>query len=44
MACKYAKFDAEDGRYKCNITGDQCFYLIPNEKRCMEEFEEDEER
>jgi hypothetical protein len=39
MACQYAKFDAEDCQYTCNITGDRCFYFIPNEKKCMEEFE-----
>lgn len=39
MACKYAKMDPELCRYMCNITGDQCVYFIPNEKKCMEEFE-----
>ena len=43
MACKYAKFDAEDCKYTCNISGDQCFYFPPNEERCMEDFEEDME-
>ena len=43
MGCKYANFDAEDGQYICNITGCRCVYFIPNEKRCMEEFEDESE-
>lgn len=38
MACKCAKFDANEGRYYCNVSGDQCIYLIPNSKRCAEDY------
>ena len=38
MACKSAKFDEDECRYYCEVTGDQCMYLIPNSKRCANEY------
>lgn len=40
MSCKCAKFDLEEGRYYCEVSGDQCIYLIPNSKRCADDYGE----
>jgi hypothetical protein len=40
MACKCAKFDTDNGRWDCSVSGDNCMYLIPNSKRCAEEWGE----
>ncbi len=40
MSCKAAKFDPDEGRYYCDISGDQCMYYIPNSKKCAEEYGE----
>lgn len=38
MSCKASRFDPDEGRYYCDISGDQCMYLIPSSKKCMEEY------
>ena len=40
MACKCTKFDPDEGRFMCSVTGDSCMYLIPNSAKCAEEYEE----
>lgn len=40
MSCKAAKFDPDEGRYYCEVSGDQCTYYIPNSKKCAEEYGE----
>lgn len=40
MSCKSASFDEYEGRYYCEVSGSQCMFLIPNSKRCAEEFGE----
>lgn len=40
MSCKCAKYDVEDGRYICDVTGGDCMYLFPNSTRCAEEWGE----
>lgn len=40
MSCKAAKFDQDEGRYYCEVSGDQCMYYIPNSKKCAEEYGE----
>lgn len=40
MSCKCAKYDLDDGRYKCSVSGDGCMYLIPDSKICAEEWGE----
>ena len=40
MGCKCAKFDPDSGRYDCAVSGDGCIYMIPNSKRCAEEYGE----
>ncbi len=40
VACKCAKYDPEEGRYSCSVSGDGCMYLIPNSKRCAIEYDE----
>ena len=40
MSCKAAKFDPDEGRYYCDVSGDQCMYYIPNSKKCAEEYGE----
>jgi len=39
MSCICALYD-DEGRYNCSISGDSCIYLIPNSKRCAEEYGE----
>lgn len=36
MSCKYAKFDSEEGRYDCELTG-KCIYMLADMKRCLSE-------
>lgn len=38
MSCKAVKFDPDEGRYYCEVSGDQ--YYIPNSKKCAEEYGE----
>lgn len=40
MSCKAAKFDPDEGRYYCEISGDRCMYYIPSSKKCDEEYGE----
>lgn len=40
MACKCAKFDESVGRYQCDVSGSECIYMMPNSKRCAEEYGE----
>lgn len=40
MGCKCASFDPDTGRYDCSVSGDWCMYLIPNSKRCAEDYGE----
>ncbi len=40
LSCKCAVYDSDSGRYKCQVSGDGCMYLIPNSKRCAEDFGE----
>lgn len=40
MSCKCAKYDPDEGRYYCEVSGDQCVYWIPNSKRCAEDYGE----
>lgn len=39
-SCKAAKFDPDEGRYKCDVSGDGCMYLIPDSKRCAKDYGE----
>lgn len=34
MACKCAKRQGMFGRYGCDVTGDECVFLIPNAHSC----------
>lgn len=38
--CACASFDPDDGHWSCSISGDGCMYLIPDSKRCAEEYGE----
>jgi hypothetical protein len=40
MSCKCATLQVDEGRYKCSVSSDGCMYMIPNSKRCAEQFEE----
>ena len=33
-------FDPDEGRYYCEVSGDQCMCYIPDSKRCAEEYGE----
>lgn len=37
MKCKYASFKSV-GKYYCSVSGNECMYLIPDSKRCTEEY------
>lgn len=39
MGCKCAKFDEDEGRYYCEVSGSQCMYLIPS-KACARDYGE----
>lgn len=34
MGCKCARYDGEDGRWQCSVSGDGCMFMIPNAKAC----------
>lgn len=36
MGCKYSRFSNE-GRFFCTVTDDECVYLLPSQKRCIED-------
>ncbi len=36
MGCTYAKYDADDARYSCGVTGGGCVFMMPDSKRCAE--------
>ena len=38
--CTSSMFDPDEGRYYCEVSGDQCMYYIPDSKRCAEEYGE----
>lgn len=41
MGCECAKYyDPDEGRYYCDVTGDQCMYLMPDSKRCVADYGE----
>lgn len=40
MSCKCAKYDEDESRYYCEVSGGQCMYLIPSSKRCAEDYGE----
>lgn len=40
MSCKCATFQPDEGRWSCSVSGDGCMYLIPNSKKCAEQFGE----
>lgn len=40
MSCTAAKYDPDEGRYYCDISGDQCMYLIPSSKACARDYGE----
>ncbi|MEF9952221.1 MAG: hypothetical protein RR782_02550 [Clostridium sp.] len=39
MSCRWASYDIDEG-WECSVTGDRCIYMIPNSKRCAEEYGE----
>ena len=40
MSCSAAKFDPDEGRYQCDVSGNGCMYMIPDSKRCAEDWGE----
>lgn len=40
MSCKCATFQPDEGRWSCSVSGDGCMYLIPNSKKCAEQYGE----
>lgn len=38
--CICATFEPDSARYKCSVSGDGCMYMIPDSKRCAEEYGE----
>ena len=40
MACRCASITDEYHGWKCSVTDGQCMFLVPDEKRCYEEYGE----
>ncbi|MDF2891217.1 MAG: hypothetical protein K0R80_1584 [Clostridia bacterium] len=40
MSCECAKYETEEGRYNCSVSGSGCMYMIPDSKRCAAEYGE----
>lgn len=40
MSCKCAKFEPDEGRYSCSVSGDNCMYLIPSSEACARDYGE----
>ena len=40
MSCISAKFDSDEGRYYCEVSGGEGMYHIPDSKRCAKEYGE----
>jgi len=40
MSCQCADYDSDEGRFICSVSGDGCLYMIPDSKRCAEEYGE----
>ena len=40
MSCQCAHFDADEGRYFCDVSGDQCMFFIPSSKACAKMYGE----
>lgn len=38
--CKCARYDSEDGRWTCSVSGDGCMYMIPDSKSCAADYGE----
>ena len=36
--CKCAKYNNEEFAYMCNVTGDRCFFLIPDAEKDIQWF------
>ena len=40
QGCTSSTFDPDEGRYYCEVSGDQCMYYSPDSKRGAEEYGE----
>lgn len=40
MACKYAKRTDQYHGWECTVTEGSCMFIIPDSKRCAEEYDE----
>jgi len=40
MGCKCAKYEEDENRYYCDVSGDMCMFMSPNSKACAEEYGE----
>ena len=40
MNCSCSKFIPEEGRYRCDVSGDGCMFMIPDSKLCAEMYGE----
>ena len=40
MSCKCARYDGEEGRWQCSVSGDGCVFLVPNDRACAEMYGE----
>ena len=40
MSCKCAKYEEDENRYYCDVSGDMCMFMSPNSKACAEEYGE----
>lgn len=40
MSCKCAKYEEDENRYYCDISGDGCMFMSPDSERCAEVYGE----
>jgi len=40
MSCKCAKYEEDENRYYCSVSGSGCVYMSPDSKQCAKDFGE----
>jgi len=40
MSCKCAKYEEDENRYYCSVSGSSCMFMSPDSARCAEEYGE----
>lgn len=40
MSCKCSKYEEDENRWYCSVSGDMCMYMWPDSKRCAKDYDE----